>query len=213
VYAIGPKPWEVRVIAPMRGFEMFRANSHPTGGVVPFGAFPYVAVFDWRICLAQSRTYEVRCLRDNGQPELIVRRDVPQLPIADSIKAAYVASLHAPQPGPEGAPSRRIIDQTVARMQYARAYPVFSLMTGARSTGEVWIGDFRPRDRMRGSAVGPSEQRNWNVFGPDGSWRSTVALPARFQVTDAGTDYVLGVLRDKDDVEAVVLYRLQRSGN
>lgn len=213
VYVIGPKPWEVRVITAMRGFEMFRGPDQAMGSMVPFSAVPYVALFDWRICLAHSRTYEVRCLRDNGQLDLVVRRDVPQLPIADSVKAAYVASLHAPQPGPERAPSRLIIDQTAARMEYARAYPVFSLMAGARSTGEVWIGDFRPRDRLRGSGVGPTEQRTWNVFGPDGSWRSTVALPARFQLTDAGIDYVLGVLRDNDDVETVVMYRLQRSAN
>ena len=39
---------------------------------------------------------------------------------------------------------------------------------------------------------------------------ATVTLPARFFLREAGADYVLGVTRDADDAEVVVVYSLRR---
>ena len=48
------------------------------------------------------------------------------------------------------------------------------------------------------------------VHLPDaaGRWLCDVTMPARFAPKEIGADYVLGVARDDDNVEAVVMYRL-----
>ena len=37
-------------------------------------------------------------------------------------------------------------------------------------------------------------------------------VPARFRLLEAGDDYVAGVMRDDDDVESVVVFRVVRGG-
>ena len=50
----------------------------------------------------------------------------------------------------------------------------------------------------------------WRVFDRTGRWSGTVTMPARFNPMDIGSDYVLGLWRDEDDVEHVRLYRLMK---
>jgi hypothetical protein len=56
-----------------------------------------------------------------------------------------------------------------------------------------------------------STPTSWRVFDKAGKWLGTVTLPARFNPMDIGTDYVLGLWRDEDDVEHVRMYRLNTS--
>jgi hypothetical protein len=50
----------------------------------------------------------------------------------------------------------------------------------------------------------------WNVFDRQGRWTGDVTMPARFLPTEIGADYVLGIARDADNVETVVMYRVER---
>ena len=56
----------------------------------------------------------------------------------------------------------------------------------------------------------PLQRLERSVLGGDGRWLAEVTLPARFALLDAGRDWVAGVQRDADDVESVVVLRLQR---
>ena len=56
---------------------------------------------------------------------------------------------------------------------------------------------------------GPSSQSTtWDVFDPTGRWLGPVRMPTGLRITDIGSDYVLGVWRDADDVEHVRMYEL-----
>lgn len=50
----------------------------------------------------------------------------------------------------------------------------------------------------------------WDLFAPDGTWLSTVHLPARFRPMSAREDMVAGVAKDDLDVESVQVWRLER---
>jgi hypothetical protein len=52
----------------------------------------------------------------------------------------------------------------------------------------------------------------WRVFDRDGRWLGRVTMPPRFRPMDIGSDYILGLWRDADDVEHVRLYRLTKPG-
>ncbi len=49
----------------------------------------------------------------------------------------------------------------------------------------------------------------WDLFGEDGTWLTTVHLPARFRLMWAGGDRVAGVAKDDLDVESVQVWRLE----
>jgi hypothetical protein len=49
------------------------------------------------------------------------------------------------------------------------------------------------------------------VFDARGVWLGSIALPPLFTVQEIGDNYMLGVLRDKFDVEQVVVYELIKS--
>jgi hypothetical protein len=67
--------------------------------------------------------------------------------------------------------------------------------------GWLWAERFRP------NAKHPSV---WSVFDTDGSVRGTIELPADLIVHQIGSDFVLGVWRNADDVDHVRRYRLHR---
>lgn len=44
------------------------------------------------------------------------------------------------------------------------------------------------------------------VFSSDGTYEGTVVLPGRFMVYDSGPAWLLGVMRDENEVEFVQLH-------
>lgn len=95
---------------------------------------------------------------------------------------------------------------------FATEFPAFGRFVAAWDSDELWIGPMIPQDETLGVLnEPPPNSTTWSVFSRDGLWLSDVVLPARFHLMDAGSDYVLGVMRDGDDVEFVAMYRLYRS--
>ena len=67
--------------------------------------------------------------------------------------------------------------------------------------GFLWVKSYTP-DWEPG---GP-----WWVFDETGRWLGEVDIPAELTVFEIGPDYILGMVRDEQDVERVVMYALER---
>lgn len=65
--------------------------------------------------------------------------------------------------------------------------------------GGVWVRPF---------ALDGSASSEWPRFGPDGRYEGTVTVPSSFRPTDVRGDVVLGVHRDRQDVESVRVFRV-----
>jgi hypothetical protein len=65
--------------------------------------------------------------------------------------------------------------------------------------GNLWV---------RGFEVSGVITPDWDVFDTSGTWITTLEVPERFRPMQIGTDWILGVQRDDDGVESVVLRRL-----
>ena len=48
------------------------------------------------------------------------------------------------------------------------------------------------------------------IFDSTGVWQGRLTMPPRFRVTDIGSDYVLGIWRNDDDVQFVRMFRLNK---
>lgn len=68
-------------------------------------------------------------------------------------------------------------------------------------SGNLWVRGFEVPD-----VITP----DWDVFDSAGNWLTTLPLPERFRPMQIGPDWILGVQRDEDGVESVVLRRLTK---
>ncbi len=67
------------------------------------------------------------------------------------------------------------------------------------SDGTLWVGE-----------VGTGrDSTHLRVFDADGRYAGTITLPERFTVHDSGPDWVLGVMRDENDIEFLRMYALR----
>jgi hypothetical protein len=92
--------------------------------------------------------------------------------------------------------SRAAVSSTIRALPRPDGVPGFRFVLPGRD-GTLWIAE-----QM---AVGGDTPR-WIVVGSAGEPLALVDLPARFDLHEAGSDYVLGRWRDADDVNFVHLY-------
>jgi hypothetical protein len=82
---------------------------------------------------------------------------------------------------------------------HALVFPALDGRLVIDAAQRIWLGSFlRPGDK----------EQEWWLFGIDGTLVGRVTVPSALTVTDAGTDYVLGIWRDADGVQTIRQYRL-----
>lgn len=88
--------------------------------------------------------------------------------------------------------------------------PVYGRFLGS-SADQLWIGPLVPEEATLGNPNPvPEDETVWSVYSRAGLWLADVTFPPRFRLMDADGEYVAGVSRDADGVEAVVVFRLRR---
>ncbi len=165
---------------------------------LPFGRRDHVAVAGdgfWQgsaeapqVGLHDARGRLVRLVRWAGAPRRVTPADV-----AAHRERALAGADPAARPG---------MQRMLADLPYPQAMPAYAAILADRAGG-LWVQEYAPAE---------DDPVRWTVFDPEGRQLGTLALPARFRVTDVGPDYVLGVGRDEMDVEQVQVYRLDRRG-
>ena len=74
-----------------------------------------------------------------------------------------------------------------------------SLVAGLND--EVWVQEW---PRINGT------HRRWLVYKPSGVLLASALLPADFEVTQVGEDFILGIAKDEFDRDLIQIYRLDR---
>ncbi len=75
-----------------------------------------------------------------------------------------------------------------------------SVMVGDQ--GDLWVQEYM---------ADQDAPTRYYVFDTDGLQQGLVHLPPRFSPLEIGADYILGQLRDEDDIEFISLYDLRRT--
>lgn len=188
---------------------MYETQKLPMGYVPVFlGPVYRAAVLSDRTCVGWAARWEVTCFARGGAVKTRTIRATSPGPVTDDDKRVFREGfMRANRSVP-----RDQIEATVRSLPFADRRSAYGRFVPA-TTGELWVGEFVISEEVflgRTGLGSPDVATTWSVLAPDGRWIADVKLPARFALLDAGDDYVAGVLRDDDDVESVVVYRLRR---
>ncbi|MBX9857646.1 MAG: hypothetical protein K2Y26_19115 [Gemmatimonadaceae bacterium] len=171
-----------------------------------FGATSIVAVAGGRVCVGYTARYVIDCYSADGKHlTRTERRGIRPSPVRSMDKEYFFASEAAANPGPEGASYVARLRSTVS---FSETMPLFGEFVAA-SNGDLWVGPYVPVGPIPMKRPFPTTPTTWSVYGVDGRWKADATLPERFQLLSVDGMRAVGVRRDQDDVESIVVYTLR----
>jgi hypothetical protein len=162
---------------------------------VLFGRTAHRLAAGTRLLTATSDRYELRFLAPDGSPQMILRRDPRDRPVTSNIRRAVEDALVSSDRNDNKERLRAVL----AQMDVPDILPEFSEIFADR-LGRVWVQEYEPLDQ---------EWSNWRVYDAQGLELSSIHLPGRFRLTDAGEGFVVGVSTGDLDIEEVIEFPLR----
>jgi hypothetical protein len=167
-------------------------------GVRTFGRNSALGMLKSQIVAVDIERFQFDVIDTAGRLVRRVRRAHVNQPVNAGHFEAYVREqVEAIQP--QNRESRR---QYLMRNPYAATFPALEARLVIDTANRIWVAEYR--------RPGDSEQAWW-IFTIDGRMIGRVNAPVALTITDAGTDWVLGIWRDQDGVQTVRLYDLRPS--
>lgn len=216
VLAITKTDSQGRIISRHPAMEFTKTAALPFPQPVTFGPGGFIVSTGDGYYVGYADRYEIRRHRLDGSLELILRAPWTPQPISDRDKERYkhfTINLGAEGGGQVDprllAQRKKMMDE----VSFARNLPAYQTML-VDSDRNLWVSDSNIEWFFgQGFSRVLSTPVSWRVFDRTGRWSGSVTTPARFRPMDIGSDYVLGLWRDADDVEHVRMYRLTKPGS
>jgi hypothetical protein len=213
--AIRPQSATVDTIVEVPGSDvyLFAGEEFSSRREVPFGRSSVIAVARDRLLIGSGDSWQVESRGSDGRLVALHRvRDTPvevTKPEIARFKREYLARMKGTRVqatgGGGGRPDMQAAMLAQAeRMLEAVPYPAAhapydSVLVGAGD--ELWV---RRQHPFR------AEPSTWTVLTRDGAASGTVTLPPGMRLFQVGSDFVVGMTTDADDVEHVGVYPLRR---
>jgi hypothetical protein len=183
------------------GAEMIAVGTPSTGFLLrplPFGRQTVTAVRDGHLYVGTGERYEIAAYGSDGELRAVYRAARNSVPVTREDVRDYRRMLVTLGGNAQAsAQAAKVLDDAPVP---ATMPPLTALEVD--SAGHLWVQDPQKPGDARGSV--------WTVFAADGRVRGTVRLPAGLTVKQIGSDWVLGVVVDEDQVEHVRVHRLRR---
>ncbi|MDP1857306.1 MAG: hypothetical protein Q8K82_01465 [Gemmatimonadaceae bacterium] len=198
-----------RIVATVPGVEPVRSGGGPPMPI-QFGPQSKIVVAGDRFCGGYPSSFAISCYDRRGRLLTRTERSVARAKLPAEAREYYRRRMLGGMSRMSAAAQQQMREY-VRLTQFAEYTPAYGNLVGA-ATGDLWVPPYDYHSAMQSTVVHPTGSRpqRWNVIAPDGLWLADVDLPARFALLDVGRDYVAGILRDNDDVEQVVVFRLRR---
>lgn len=177
----------------------FGGRSFPAPMMVNFGHITTVQARGDRIYLGDNARFEVAVYGRDGHISRLIRAgSTPESVTEADRNSALERNREAMMQNASRIPAamRDQLETLLGQAKYAEQFPPFETIR-LDQAGNLWVQHY-----ARHRAPIP-----YTVFDSTGSMISRVTLPARFQPMEIGTNYILGVWTDDDDLPHVVLYR------
>jgi hypothetical protein len=184
--------------------------------IIPFSMGAAVAATPDAVFYGWPESYDIRVHDNNGNLLRRIRRAWVGPQITNADREFWRKMLTNPgNTEPLRAGVAEGMKQFADNVTFPRTHAAFGNLYADRA-GNLWVRRM-PLDRIAGAPFRPWERpddpmpNEWDVFDARGVWLGSMALPPLFTVQEIGDNYMLGVLRDKFDVEQVVVYELIKS--
>lgn len=164
-----------------------------------------------RFVVARSDRAEIRWLSADGVLEQVVRWNPQPIYPGQADWEAFVnllrVDLRRVNPQMSGEEFRRFINRQLQRYELNtdEPMPLFGSLH-SDADGRVWLADYVALGGLAGVS-------RYTIVDQDGSWLGGLEWPEAFRFLDAAYGRVLGVMRDQDDVQRVVVYALEGGGS
>lgn len=168
-------------------------------GPHPFGRSLQLALSEEGILLGTGESSELQQYSYRGVLEKIVRWPTHDLTIGDEDIAAYRAT----QLEIASDDRRPALERSLAEMPMPPAFPAYNRIE-VDPDGAVWISEF---------AKPSAPAANWVVLDQRGELLGRVTVPSNLDITDIGSDRVVGIERDELGVERIVVYEIRKPIN
>jgi hypothetical protein len=161
----------------------------------PFGRTDVYDVAGDLLVTGDNGTSEIHVRSPAGAVERIVRLGLPTVTVTSQDQERILAQYT------EGVPATILseIQPLLDDMPFHETMPYFSAIHVVED-GTLWIQEY--------SGFRGEQPTGWIVIDAEGRWLGDVEMPAGLNVHDIGSDWVLGVWRDANDVERVRLHRI-----
>jgi hypothetical protein len=196
----------IRDLGNMPNIAVEMTKTRPTP--VWLGAIAMTCAGAGRFYYGFGNEFSVRRYSESGALESIIRRAWIPTPVTPADWEHWVTDWSKLWVTERGADSLKEV-QNVRESPYAFELPAFSqCLVGQDQT--LWVREAHLDDAISAGSLNddPRVASKWSVFNPAGRWISDVTMPAGFQPTDIGTDYVAGRFRRAPGRMTVVVYRL-----
>ena len=167
------------------------------GAPLAFGSETFFALASDRLFAWEGREAVMRSFSADGDLAGVFQMSRPSVPVRREDLDLLVEEL-ADRYG-RGRASE--ITPLYEEMPVPDHFPMIGRLT-MDVPGRLWVQDY-PRPGL--------ERVRWTVLDTQGLVLARADLPRGLRVTEIGEDYVLGIQRDEDEVEYVVLYGLSRA--
>jgi len=170
---------------------------------VPFGLATVAAIRADTTLIGTGATYEIAAFGPEGAPVGLLRAAIQRDSVTpEETKNYTAAAITRLRTGAKTlqTPLDSMLIRALEKAPFPARKPAFGRMLVDR-TGALWVST---------PPSPPSAAVSWTVFAPDGTWLGTVTTPESFRVDEIGTDYLLGVWRQRHGQERVRMYPLTR---
>lgn len=163
----------------------------------PLGRITSVAVSPNAVYVGAGDEYEVVRFDLEGRRVGMIRRARRPVRVSQSHIDSFIEEQ-------VGRGSRRLTPQAMEAfyrgLEYPVTFPAYSrLLTDP--LGNLWVEDY---------PIPGKGTPGWSVYSADGATLASLDLPSRLQITEIGSDYVVGIWRDELDLQYVRVYRLEK---
>ncbi|MEP7325515.1 MAG: 6-bladed beta-propeller [Gemmatimonadota bacterium] len=192
-------------LGPFPGIEMYTVNvsfggrNFPSPMTVQFGHLTSVAGKGNRIYVGDNARYEIAVYDNQRKLLRLIRATAPEVPVTQPMREAQQErNLEQVAENAERipAPMRDQVEGWIKTARYAERLPPFQQIR-LDPDGNLWVQHFGM----------PDEPQRHTVFDSTGAVRARLVLPARMQLLELGSDYILGTWEDADGLPYVRVYR------
>ncbi len=199
-------------ILDVRFREILGGRSARVPLAIHYGPSVAGAFADGEVFVGSSDRFQIDVFDTDGVWLRSIRLAADPIPVTPEDVDALIERVEPMLSGANAFARRQL--EWLRRLPAAKTMPFFSRLPFlVDDDHNLWVLPYRAENELPFDLDGFSPKHSYpyaHVFDAEGTYLGEVALPDRFRPTAIGTDYVLGVSHDLEDVERIAMYRLSK---